>query len=145
MDIHGLATFAKYGSEILMGFPSRRILELAQKAEKPLSEMPVRVIATPAGRAEMRQIMTETYEQLSSDTVKYHKEYRTREAKAEKDRLIHGSITEQKQTELDQAKRLFEKLLSIVTTLSECMGEAMPVLEVNTTAVETVAIAYLCN
>ena len=130
MDIHGLATFAKYGSEILMGFPSRKIIDLAQKAEKPLAEMPIRVIASPAGRTEMRQIMTETYEQLCTDIVKYHKEYRTREQKAEKDKLIHGSVTEQKLAELEQSKRIFERLLSIVTTLSECMGEAMPVLEV---------------
>jgi hypothetical protein len=44
--------------------------------------------------------------------------------------LIHGTITEQKQAELDGAKRLFEKLYSAVTALSEATGEEVPLLEV---------------
>ncbi len=130
MDIHSLATFAKYGSEVLMGFLPRKLAELAQKAEKPASEMPLKMLTSVKASNEMRTQIGETFEQLSADLVKYHREYHAREAKSEKDKLIHGSVSEQKAAELEQAKRLFERLLSIVTTLSECTGGAVPVLEV---------------
>jgi hypothetical protein len=131
MDIHALGTFAKYGSEVLMGYLPRKLIELAQKAEKPLSEMPLRLLTSMKACNEMRAQISDTFQQLSGDLVKYHKEYRSREAKSEKDKLIHGAITEQKQLELDQSKRIFERLLSIVTTLSESTGDAIPVLEVS--------------
>ena len=41
---------------------------------------------------------------------------------------MHGSITEQKQVELDNAKRLYERLFTVVTSLAECMNQKMPVL-----------------
>ena len=40
IDLLGLATFVKYGSEGLRGFASRRMHQLARQAQLPLSELP---------------------------------------------------------------------------------------------------------
>ena len=40
IDLLGLATFVKYGSEGLLGFASRRMHQLARQAQLPLSELP---------------------------------------------------------------------------------------------------------
>ena len=40
IDLLGLATFVKYGSEALLGFASRRMHQLARQAQLPLSELP---------------------------------------------------------------------------------------------------------
>lgn len=130
MDIQSLSTFVKYGSEVLMGFIPRKYIDLAAKAEKPIEDIPLKILASARVTEEMKLLISETFEKLSTDMVKAHSEYRKKELKAEKDGLIHGSLTEQKQLELENSKKLFEKLFSIATTLSECMNVDMPVLKV---------------
>jgi hypothetical protein len=130
MDLPGLSTFVKYASEVLVGFVPRKLSDLAGKAGKALGDMPTKTIALPRVSNEMKQMITETFSQLSGDLVHAHKQFRSKERRTEKDRVIHGSITEQKQLELDNAKRLFEKLLSVVTSLAECLNEKIPELEV---------------
>lgn len=71
------------------------------------------------------------YQQLTSDLVKAHRDYKLREKRNEKDKLIHGSIADHKQAELDGAKRLFEKLFAAVSGLADATGGEMPVLEVS--------------
>lgn len=128
LDILSLSTFVKYGNEILLGLLSRKYIDLAVKAHKPLSEMPIKLLASLKNANEMKMLIMNTYEQVSIDLVEAHKEYRTKEIKAEKDKLIHGNLSDTKQTELDQLKKLYERLLSVVTTLSESLGEKMPEL-----------------
>ena len=49
----------------------------------------------------------------------------------EKEVAIHGgTVMEAKQAELDNAKRIYERILSTVTTLAECLNKEVPVLEV---------------
>ena len=130
VDIQGLSTFVKYGSEILMGFMPRKLCDLAVKANKSLSEMPIKLIASPKYSNELKASVIETFNQLSDDLIKAHKDFRKREYRMEKDKVIFGSITEQKQIEFDLAKRLYEKLLSVATLLAECLNEKIPILEV---------------
>lgn len=120
----------KYGSETLFAYAPRKLAELAAKTGKSLEEMPVKAIVQPKVAAELRSTLSETYQQLCGDLVVAHRSFRTKEAKMEKDKLIHGSITENKQQEFDNAKKLYEKLFSIVSTLAECMTQKIPVLEV---------------
>jgi hypothetical protein len=101
--------------------------------------MPVKTIASQKARSEMSHDVSGVYEQLCTDLVKAHKDYKSRERRAEKDKLIHGSLSEQKQSELDNAQRLFEKLFSAVSGLSEAMGKDMPTLEVL-----TLTLPYSC-
>jgi hypothetical protein len=130
VDLLGLGTLVKYGSETLFGYVPKKVSDLAAKLGKKVSDMPLKVLTSDKVQEELRTTLQSTYEQLSIDLVAAHKAYRTKEAKMEKDKLIHGNITEQKQQDFDAARKLYEKLLAIVTTLSECIGHAMPVLEV---------------
>jgi regulator of nonsense transcripts 2 len=90
----------------------------------------VKQLASLPRSTEMKLLLSETYITICNDLVEAHKQYRHKEAKAEKDRLIHGSLTDQKQSEYDYSKKLFEKLLSVATSLSECMNEDLPELKI---------------
>ena len=89
----------------------------------------MKLLASPKAHADMSAEVLEIYEQLCQDLVKSHKDYKHRERRGEKDKLLHGSISEQKQAEMDSAKRLYEKLSAAVASLSEALGRDIPLLE----------------
>lgn len=130
MDLQSLGTFVKYGSELLMGYVPRKIADLAANAEQSVKDMPVKRFTAPGAAAEMQALLSAAYDQLCTHLVQAHKDYRSRESKVEKEKLIHGGLSEQKQQELEQAKRLFEKLLAAVTSVADCTGSAVPTLQV---------------
>lgn len=74
--------------------------------------------------------MSAVYQQLTVDLAKAHRDFKSREKRNEKDKLIHGTISDQKQAELEGAKRLFEKLFAAVSGLADATGGEMPVLRV---------------
>lgn len=129
IDMLSLGTFVKYGCEILLGFTPRKLLSLAQAAGTPVSDVPVKLLIPTALSEEMRNLVTDTYSQLCDELLKAHKEYRSMERRFEKDKLMHGSITEQKQQDLDAAKKQFEKLQSTVIGLAECADFDVPELK----------------
>lgn len=129
-DLMGVSTLVKYGSELLFGYPPRNFPELAARAEKKLEELPVKCLTNSKVSGILRNLLNETYDMLCNDLKAAHKDFRSKESKYEKDKVIHGSVTEQKQMEFDYAKRLFEKLLSVVTVLSESTGMPIPELKV---------------
>ena len=131
MDLQGIGTLVKYGSEVVFGYIPKKVVDLAAKTGQPVESMPLKVLTSSKVATELRGMLADMYEKLTTDLLGAHKAYRTKESKLEKDKLIHGGLTEQKQQEFDAARKLFEKLLSIVTTLSECTGQDMPVLEVS--------------
>lgn len=137
LDLQGLGTLVKYGSETVFGYVPRKLLDIAAKTGRSPDSLPVKSIVNGKTASELRAVLHDTYLQLSSDLIGAHQSYRSKESKLEKDKLIHGSITEQKQQEFDHCKKLFEKLFSIVTTLSECMGQDLPVLEVSVQLFDT--------
>ena len=135
MDLQGLSTFAKYGGEVVLGFAPRKLLDLAAKAGIEADQdqrdlLPLRTIAPPELSKDLQQLIEDAYVLLCTHLEKTNRQYRSKEARLEKDRLIHGALTEQKQSEFDQLKKLFERLLAIVTVLSDCTGKDMPLLEV---------------
>lgn len=129
VDMLSLGTFVKYACEILLGFVPRKLLSLAQVAGVPVSDVPVKLLIPTPLSDEMRTIVTETYSVLCDDLIIAHKEYRSMERRFEKDKLLHGSITEQKQLELDTIKRYYEKLQSTVVGLAECADFDIPELK----------------
>jgi hypothetical protein len=78
----------------------------------------------------MKELVSQAYTQMSKDLQMAYNDYKLKEKKLEKDKVLHGTITEQKQTELENVKRLFEKLQSTVMGLCECNEFDMPALEV---------------
>lgn len=128
MDLSGLSAYVKFGGESLLGFVPPKISAIAAKLER--TGVPSRRICDEKVSLSLKEMITDTFNRVSLDLVKAHTDYRKKEIKAEKDRAIHGSLTEEKQAELDYAKRLFEKLLSVTTTLSETIDMPLPVLEV---------------
>lgn len=130
VDLQGVSTLVKYGSELLFGFLPKQAAELAAKAEKRLEDFPSKLLANTKVQTILRNLLTETYDNLCNDLVQAHQDFRSKESKCEKDKLIHGNVTEQKQADYDYAKKLYEKLLSIVTVLSDATGAAVPELKV---------------
>ena len=92
--------------------------------------MPVKLLASHKAHMEMSAEVSTVYQQLTIDLAKAHRDYKSRERRNEKDKLIHGSITEQKLVDLEGAKRLFEKLFAAVSGLADATGGLMPALEV---------------
>lgn len=120
----------KYGSEILLGLPSKSVKTLARVIGQELASMPVFLLANPAYSLELRNEIFDVYHQVCGEVVKAYKEFKRKEKKMENDRLVFGTLSEQKQTEWDNAKKLFEKLLNVASVMSESLGEDVPVLEV---------------
>ena len=100
--------------------------------------MPVKLLASHKAHMEMSAEVSTVYQQLTIDLAKAHRDYKSRERRNEKDKLIHGSITEQKLVDLEGAKRLFEKLFAAVSGLADATGGLMPALEVTPLSSSTV-------
>lgn len=131
LDLLGLGTLVKYGSEVLFGYQSRKVVDLASRLNKPLPSMPSKQSSSAKVKDELCGLINQSYDSFVAELMHVHKLYRAKESRIEKDKLIHGgSLSETKQTELEQAKKQYDKYLSIVTILSESMGEQMPLLEV---------------
>lgn len=115
------------------------------------SEMPIKLLASHKAHMEMSAEVSTVYQQLTLDLAKAHRDYKSRERRNEKDKLIHGSITEQKLVDLEGAKRLYEKLFAAVSGLADATGGMMPALEVThipcfivpCRAVHCIALSYL--
>ncbi len=136
-DLQGLTVFVKCGSETLLGFLPKKVIDMGNKAGKRVEELPVKLLVSGKNATEMRVLISETYEKLCELLLKSHKDFRQRESKYEKDKLIHGTISDVKQQEYDNAKRLYERYLSVVTALSEGMNEKMPELVIEKEEEET--------
>lgn len=121
----------KFGAETLFGYLPKNAKEIATKSEKKIEDIPSKLLVSAKVQGILKSLLTETYDHLCADLVKVHQDFRTKESKCEKDKLIHGNVTEQKQQEFEQVKKLFERLLSIVTALSDSTGASVPELVVS--------------
>jgi regulator of nonsense transcripts 2 len=129
IDLGSLVTYVKYAVEVLMNHAPRRVLALARAASMSPNDVPLMGAASPPTSRELMSLVSEACEQLKGDLIKAFADWKRLEKKAEKDRAIHGSLNEQRQTELDDTKKLYEKLFSSLTSLSESLDLVMPVLE----------------
>ncbi|CAM9207771.1 unnamed protein product, partial [Ectocarpus fasciculatus] len=133
VDVAGLVTFVKYAAEPLLGHVSKKTLELvaaAGSAADGLHTLGVQPCIITAGTSrDLNQLVREAADNMSNDLVKAFAEFKRCEKKSEKDAVIHGSLTEQKQQELTDLRKLYEKLLSAVTSICECLDLGMPLLK----------------
>ncbi len=128
--MQGISTFVKYGSEILCGYPPKKATDIFSRYGKPVpADLPLKVLTNPKIMRDFQDLLTDTYAILSDDLVKAFTDYMQKEKNFETDRLIHGSLTEAKQSEYEYSKKLYEKLLAIVTSLAECMSMKVPELK----------------
>eukprot|EP01031_Cornospumella_fuschlensis_P036195 gene36195-43903_t len=130
MDLPSLSTFVKYGYEVLLGYAPRKSIDVILRGGKTQADVVVKVLVTPRVLADLRGLLQEAYKQLCEGLVKAHKDYYSKSSKAEKDKLIHGSLSEAKQAELDGAQKLYERLLQVVQSISEFTGDPVPDLVV---------------
>jgi regulator of nonsense transcripts 2 len=132
VDVAGLVTFVKYAAEPLLGHVSKKTLGLVAAAGSSAAElegMGLRTsLASPKVTAELGQLVSDAAENMSLDLVKTFAEFKRCEKRSEKEAAIHGSLTEAKQAELNGLRKLYEKLLSAVTSLCECLDIDPPVL-----------------
>ena len=137
VDLVGLTSFVKYGTESVFGYTPKRIISLCQEAHRDISDFPLSSFTSPSVRNELKMIIHEVYEQLCQDLTEAHKDLMSKERRFEKDRVLHGSLSEAKQAELDTARRLFDKLMSAATSLSESTGDPLPRLQVEKVAADS--------
>jgi regulator of nonsense transcripts 2 len=69
------------------------------------------------------------YESLSTTLVATHKKLSKMEKRCEEDRLLAGTLTEQRETALNDARKLLESLKKSVEVLSDTLCESIPELE----------------
>jgi hypothetical protein len=80
VDVAGLGTFVKYASEILMGYPPKRLLALVSKSSGlSANDIPVKLCASKAVCDELRALVKESYANFSTHLVSVHKEMRSKE------------------------------------------------------------------
>ena len=133
IDLSALVTYVKYGAEMLMGYIPRRLQLMAQQAGKTESDIPSKQLVSPAISNEVKLQVSQATDKLAKDLVAAHADVRQRENKNEKDKILHGALSEQKQTEFDYATRLYEKLLSSLTSIQEATGlDLLPELKEET-------------
>jgi regulator of nonsense transcripts 2 len=113
------------------------MVSLCEEADKAVVEYPLKVVASVNTQNELKMLVTEVYEQLCTATVTAHKDMVSKEKRFEKERVLHGTLNETKQLELDNSKRLFEKLISAVTSISECTGDPLPVMQVDKDTIDS--------
>ena len=130
VDLVGLTSFVKYGAETVFGYASKRLVSLCQEAHRDIAEYPVSVFTSPSTQNELKMIIHEVYEQICHDLVEAHKDLIGKERRFEKDKVLHGNLSETKQNELDNTRRLFDKLMSAASSLSECTGSPLPRLQI---------------
>lgn len=130
VDLVGLTSFVKYGAESVFGYTPKRLVSLCQEAHREVSEFPLSSFTSPSVQNELRMIIHDVYEQLCQDLTEAHRDLMNKERRFEKDKVLHGTLSEAKQAELDAARRLFDKLMSAATSLSECTGDPLPRLQV---------------
>lgn len=114
-----------------MGYGSKKIHQLAEKAGVPRDGLPIKQLTSAKLANDLKELVVEMYQKLSEDLLRFYQDYSKKEAKFEKDRMMFGSLTEQKQSELEQAKKMYEKFFSIVSSMSEALDMDMPNLQVN--------------
>lgn len=129
MDLMSISTFVKYASEVLLGLPSKMTKVAARTAGKDVDSIPVYQVSSTAVARDLRAMVMEIFSHVSQELVKAFKDYKSKEKKCEADRVIHGTLSDQKQSDFDGAKKLFERLLGVVTVLAESLGEDIPLLE----------------
>lgn len=129
VDLGGLTTYIKYGAESLLGYPSMKLQALAREAGMTRDEIPLTLLSQEESRVHMQTQITETYDNLCDTLNKALKDLRLKERKADRDKSMHGSLSEQKTLELEQARTFFEKIQSTVSSLSEALGKDVPELE----------------
>eukprot|EP01035_Chromulina_nebulosa_P017896 gene17896-23513_t len=124
-----ISTFVKYGSETLLGLPTKTIKNLSRLSNQDINDATIARFTSNNVSVELKSMIIEIFQQVCTELVKSHKEYKKKEKKAETDRLIHGSLTDEKRLEFEAVKKNFERLYSVATGLAESLGEDIPVLE----------------
>lgn len=133
VDVSGLVTFIKYAAEPLLGHISKKTLALiaaAGSSANDIDSLGIRPGITSAKISrELGQLVAEAADNMCMDLVKAFAEFKRCERKSEKDTVIHGALTEQKQQELNDLRKLYEKLLSAATSICECLDLDVPALK----------------
>ena len=137
IDLLGISTFVKYASEVLCGYPPKRAIDLYTRYGQSIpTDLPLKCLTSSKIMHDFQDLLSDTYTLLTTDLIKAYQDYMSKSKRFEKDRLIHGTLSEQKQQDYDNAKKLYEKLFNIVSGLSECLSLKMPDLQVAEEEVE---------
>jgi hypothetical protein len=106
MDVGMLSTFVKYGAEDLCGLASRKLVNLLDTAGKrgQLREYMSDMVPEPL-RNRLRSLVELAFHTLSHEYVRQHKELKKLEKRFERDTMMHGSLSDDKQHTLEERRR----------------------------------------
>jgi hypothetical protein len=115
LDVNLFVTYVKFGGEDLLGVQSRKgrlLYERAAAANGPPYEPSTLVEADV--KAAMQVRARAAFEGLCRELLATHKARQAAERRAERDRLLHGSLTDEKEKALEEQKKACDKLLANV-------------------------------
>ncbi|CAN0445823.1 unnamed protein product, partial [Hapterophycus canaliculatus] len=75
-----------------------------------------------------RSLVDGVFDSLCSHLERGHEQLGRLEKKMEKDRLTNGSLTEEKEKNLEESRKAYETLLGNVTSLASSLNRDMPPL-----------------
>ena len=118
-----LGAFLKTGGEELCGVTSRKARLLIAEVGETYTR--ATVVEDPSSLA---QLALEATKRVSSKLLADHEALRSLERKAARDALNHGSLTEEKEKALEDARKAREKLVKEVSALCDALDIDPPVL-----------------
>ncbi|KAG5175188.1 armadillo-type protein [Tribonema minus] len=122
-DVSLVVAFAKHAGQELAGIVPRRSGRLAVFQRS--SQERLRVVSAE-GQALFLGVLQGVLRRLRGHLVTAHKALQKLERRMEKDRLLCGSLTEEKERNLELSAGAYNKLLSNVVALSDALDEDMP-------------------
>ena len=123
VDAPLLGAFLKTGGEELCGVTSRKARLLIAEVGETYTR--ATVVEDPSSLA---QLALEATKRVSSKLLADHEALRSLERKAARDALNHGSLTEEKEKALEDARKAREKLVKEVSALCDALDIDPPVL-----------------
>lgn len=126
IDLISLQIFLKYGGQSILGIPSKACRDLANECGISVKEIPFACFSSTDIQSSIITPILEIFNYLVNETQKLTRELSRQERRMEKSRLLHGSLIESKQQELDTLVKNKERYLSSATIFAEALGRDLP-------------------
>lgn len=125
-----LVVFCKAAGEDVLGIVPRRLRNLLEVAgEDDAGDLRLDALVLPETRRTLKELALGAYESFVSQLVRDAKALRDLERRCTRDALTHGSLTEQKEKALEEARKAKEKLAANVAALADALDREPPKID----------------
>eukprot|EP00752_Nemacystus_decipiens_P014194 g12623.t1 len=126
-DVTVLAGFVRAAGEDMVGVLQRKTVNIIKLAGE-MGKLEREPIVDAEVKARLRSMVDGVFSALSTHLERGHEQLGRLEQKMEKDRLTNGSLTEDKEKNLEESRKAYEALLGNVTSLASSLNRDMPQL-----------------